>query len=235
MSDIHADIPPLEFDIDIEKWQQPSNSGPPRLQTVAKEEEIRQQVTDMLAAKIIRPSQQPYYSQVHLTPKPDGKWRFCIDFRSFNLCVNAMGWPLPNIQHMLHRIGSKKTRVYGKFDMTKGYYQILIAEIVRKYTAFITFMGVFEWMRVPMGLKCAASYFQAQIAMVVLAGLVYIVCEVYVDDILVHATSDEEFIISLKLIFERFRKYKLTINPDKTALGMSETEFVGHQIDDTGI
>jgi hypothetical protein len=72
-------------------------------------------------------------------------------------------------------------------------------------------------MKVPMGLKCAASYFQAQIAMVVLAGLVYIVCEVYVDDILVHATSDEEFIERLKLVFERFRKYKLTINADKIA------------------
>ena len=97
--------------------------------------------------------------------------------------------------------------------MTKRYYQIIMSEIVRKYTAFVTFMGVFEWMRVPMDLKCAASYFQAQIAMVVLAGLVYIVCEIYVDDILVHATSDEEFVERLKLVFERFRKYKLTINP----------------------
>ncbi len=69
LSDIPADIPPLEFDIDLKKWQIPANSGPPRLQTVAKEEEIRQQVTDMLQAKIIRPSQQPYYSQVHLAPK----------------------------------------------------------------------------------------------------------------------------------------------------------------------
>ena len=90
-------------------------------------------------------------------------------------------------------------------------------------------------MRVPMGLKCAASYFQARIAMVVLVGLVYIVCEVYVDDILVHATSDEEFVERLKLVFERFRKYKLTINPDKTTLGMNETRFVGHHIDSSGI
>ena len=90
-------------------------------------------------------------------------------------------------------------------------------------------------MIVPMGLKCAASYFQAQIVMVVLAGLVYIICKVYVDDILVHATSDEEFVERLKLVFERFRKYKPTINPDKTAIGMSVTEFVGHHIDSSGI
>jgi hypothetical protein len=38
--------------------------------------------------------------------------------------------------------------------------------------------------------------------MVVLAGLVYIVCEFYVDDILVHAISDEEFVERLKLVFE---------------------------------
>jgi hypothetical protein len=34
-------ISPLEFDIDFKKWQQPINAGPPRLQTVAKVEEIR--------------------------------------------------------------------------------------------------------------------------------------------------------------------------------------------------
>ena len=72
LSDIPADIFPLEFDIDLDLWQQPANAGPPRLQTVAKEEEIRQQVTDMLAAKTIRLSQQLYCLHVHLTPKPNG-------------------------------------------------------------------------------------------------------------------------------------------------------------------
>ncbi len=54
-------------------------------------------------------------------------------------------------------------------------------------------------------------------AMTVLAGLVYIICEVYVDDILVHAEDKEQFIERLRLIFERFRRYRVTINPDKIA------------------
>ena len=51
-------------------------------------------------------------------------------------------------------------------------------------------MGIFEWLRVPMGLKVSASYFQAQMDMTVLAILVYIIGEVYVDDILVNAIKE---------------------------------------------
>ena len=36
------------------------------------------------------------------------------------------------------------------------------------------------------------------------------------------------------ITFERFWRYKVTINPNKTALGMSSTELVEHQIDATG-
>ena len=44
----------------------------------------------------------------------------------------------------------------------------------------------------------------------------------------------KQFIQRLRLIFERFWRYKVTINPDKTALGMSSTQVVEHQIDATG-
>ena len=72
-------------------------------------------------------------------------------------------------------------------------------------------------------------------AMTVLAGLVYIICEVYVDDILVHAENEEQFMERLRLIFEGLRRYRVTINPDKTALGMNSIELAGHQIDATGM
>ena len=58
---------------------------------------------------------------------------------------------------------------------------------MRAYKAFITFMDIFEWLRIPTGLKASASYFQAQMDMTILAILVYIIGEVYVDGILVNA------------------------------------------------
>ena len=135
---------------------------------------------------IIKDSQAPYYSQVHLTPKPTpGEWRFCIDYRRLNVATKSMGWPLPNISDMLRRLGSRKARWFCKLDLTAGYHQTPLHEKSWKYTAFKTAFGVFEWKRVPMGLKGAPSYFQHVIQSEVLHGLMYLICELYIDDVII--------------------------------------------------
>ena len=41
-----------------------------------------------------------------VVPKPDGKWRFTLDFVQLNACTGALeGWPIPNISDTLKRIG----------------------------------------------------------------------------------------------------------------------------------
>jgi hypothetical protein len=66
-------------------------------------------------------------------------------------------------------------------------------------TAFITFMGVFQWNCVPMGVKPAANYFQRTMTQEVLLGLVYSCCEVYIDD--VYGRDEDEYIANLRLVF----------------------------------
>jgi hypothetical protein len=96
-------------------------------------------------------------------------------------------------------------------------------------------MGVFEWLRVPMGLKSATSWFQGCLASIVLAGLIYFICELYVDDVIVHGKTKEEFLHNLEEVFKRFQKYNLIVSPAKTYVGMSDIEFVGHTINQDGI
>jgi hypothetical protein len=79
-----------------------------------------------------------------------------------------------------------------------------------------------------MGLKGAASYFQRMVASKVLAGLLYIFVELYLDDVLVYATKDEKFLERLRVVFERFRQFNITLNPKKWYFGLAEVEFVGH-------
>lgn len=57
----------------------------------------------------------------------------------------------------------------------------------------------------------------------------------YIDDIIVHAKTEEDFIDRLTAIFERFRKHKMTVNPKKCSFGMPEVEFVGHVINEKGL
>ena len=76
-----ARIPAFELEVDIEKWEQFSNRGPPRVQSPAKQAEILRQVDELIKTGIIEPSTASYYSQVIMASKPNDEWRFCIDFR----------------------------------------------------------------------------------------------------------------------------------------------------------
>ncbi len=101
--------------------------------------------------------------------------------------------------------------------------------------AFITSTGLFQWCRLPMGLKGAASYFQRMMASKVLAGLLYIFVELYLDDVLLYATNDDDFLERLQVVFERFRQFNITLNPKKCYFGLAEVEFVGHVLKSDGV
>jgi hypothetical protein len=95
-------------------------------------------------------------------------WRFTVDFRNLNRASTGMGRPIPNIQHILSRLGAHKPKYYDKLDFTSGYHRVPLAENSRWLTAFITFMGVFEGCKVLTGLKGAGTYFQRVLASIVL-------------------------------------------------------------------
>ena len=231
-----ANVPPFDIEVDEEKWYATLNQKAPRLQNIQKQEVIQKNISQMLELGIIRPSSESTYSQVHLPPKPGpDKYRFCLDFINLNKACKKHGWPIPNISQALQRISNAKPKIFGKIDLTKGYYQCPLTEKCKRFTAFITFMGCFEWTHVAMGLIGAGGYFQQTLALVVLSGLLYIICELYIDDILLYAQTNREFITRVRQIFERMSKYKLILNPDKCAFGMSEVEFVGHLLSSAGI
>jgi hypothetical protein len=58
-------------------------------------------------------------------------------------------------------------------DLTQGYHQAPLDHASCCFKAFILFNGVFEFTRLPFGPKRAPSYFQEEMATVVLAGLIY--------------------------------------------------------------
>jgi hypothetical protein len=103
-----ANIPP----IDKSKWETYRNRGPVRVQTQPKQVEIHKQVQEMLSNGNIEKSQATYYSQVMLTPKPDGSYRYMND------ATSDASWPMPNVAQLLTRIGEQR----GVMDLTWGYH-----------------------------------------------------------------------------------------------------------------
>jgi hypothetical protein len=209
-----ADVPPMDIQADSARWlSSTKNIGPARMQSVAKQTETRNQIKQMLALGVIQKSKQRHCSQILLTPKPDNKWRFCVDFRLLNEFSECSGWPIPNVKLLLERVASQQARHFAVLDLTSGYHQTAINPAHRYLTAFITFMGVYEWCRVPMGLKGAPAYFQQVMATVVLAELLYIICELYIDDILVYGNTEEALLQRLREVFNRLREHRVTVSP----------------------
>ena len=170
-----------------------------------------------------------------MVPKPDGTFRMCVDYRALNDCTADARWPIPNIAEILRRIGNQKPKIFDIVDLTQGYHQAPSTFATRVYTAFITFSGVYQFTRLPFGPKRAPSYFQEIMATVVLTGLIYMICEMYIDDCTVFGDTNIEFVSRLKLIFGRFRKHNLYLKASKCFFGYSVLEFVGKVVSERGL
>ena len=58
---------------------------------------------------------------------------------------------------------------------------------------------------------------------------------IYLDDILVASSSREEHLQHLITLFDTLKESGLIVNPDKCVLGLSELEFLGHQVTAAGL
>jgi hypothetical protein len=162
--------------------------------------------------------------------KKDGGWRPCGDFRRLNIATAEDKYPLPNMGDLASRLDG--CTIFSKLDLQKGYFQVPVAAADVAKTAIITPFGLFEFLRMPFGLKNAGMTFQRLMDRIFF-DLPFTF--VYLDDLLIASQSAEDHRRHLTEVLQRLQDNGLVLNVGKCQFGLPALDFLGHSVSAAGV
>lgn len=193
---------------------------------------VRDTIQDLENSDIIRESSSDYASPIVLVRKKSGDYRLCIDYRALNKKTIKEHYPLPRIEDQLDSLSGYK--YYTSLDLASGYYQIPLAETSKRYTAFVTPDGHYEFNRMPFGLVNAPSTFQRTINSI-LGNARFKEAFAYMDDVIVPSKTIDEGLQKLNDIFNLFRSSGITLNLSKCNFLKQSIDYLGFEVTESGI
>ena len=193
---------------------------------------VKEEIDKLLKAGFIYEIEHTdWVSPIVIVLKKNGKIRVCVNYKKVNAATKRDNYPLPYTEHMLERVARKEA--YSFLDGFSGYNQVQVHSNDRHKTAFATEWGVFAYIVMPFGLTNAPATFQ-QLMCAIFKDMLRKWLEVFVEDLCVHSNW-EEHLEKLRLIFERYRKYGLSLNPLKCQFWVKHGCILGHIVSRNGI
>jgi hypothetical protein len=123
---------------------------------------------------------------------------------------------------------------YAKLDLKQSYYQLELDRNARRWTAFTTNSGTYEFTRCPFGLKNAPGIFQAVMREILQDYIDEGICEVFIDDIIIFGDSEAQFEYNVSRVLQRLLDRNVKLNGKKCTFGVSTIKYVGYICDAKG-
>jgi len=200
--------------------------------SVTEEKAMEEYIDEALKQGYIRPSTSPAASSFFFVAKKDGGLRPCIDYRALNQITIKFRYPLPLVPAALEHL--RGATVFTKLDLRSAYSLIRIREGDEWKTAFVTPTGHYEYLVMPYGLVNAPSVFQ-DFMHEVLREFLHRSVLVYIDDILIYSRSLAEHRQHVAEVLQRLRDYHLFLKAEKCTFHQPSVQFLGYNIDHSGV
>ena len=141
-------------------------------------------------------------------------------------------FPLPRIDYLVDNASGHQLLSF--MDAFSGYNQIMMAEEDREKTTFITESGTYYYRVMPFGLKNVGTTYQRLVNKLFKHQIGRNI-EVYVDDMLVKSTKENDHAKDLRETFEVLKRYSMKLNPQKCVFGVTTGKFLGFMVTNRGI
>ena len=206
---------------------------PMRRRSPAEQEAEKREVTKLLEMGVLEPSNSPWGTLNVFVPKKNKKdLRTTSDFRLLNSLTVTDVYPMEDMKATIDWLSAKK--VYSVFDLKDGFYQVDLCEESRPLTAIRTCIGLFQYRRLPQGLKNSPATFQ-RIVNNILGDLKGQNVWCYMDDASVGSMSPEQHLEDLKIVLKRLREAGAKLKFSKCVWGTDEATVLGHKVTPQGI
>ena len=126
-------------------------------------ESLDHKIAELLQNRVITETVSEYSLPLVPVKKKDGEVRWCVDFQQVNNRVIADSFPIPHIEEIVQKAVGKK--IYSALDCFAAYNHVRVHQDSRKYTAFSTPDGHYEYLCMPFRLKTAISVYSRFVAM----------------------------------------------------------------------
>ncbi|KAJ3704029.1 hypothetical protein LUZ61_007734 [Rhynchospora tenuis] len=194
---------------------------------------IEDEVKKLLEAGFIREVTCPeWLANPVVVPKPNNKWRMCIDFTDLNKACPKDPFPLPSIDAMVDSTAGFTH--LSIVDANAGYHQIKMHPEDEEKTSFLTEKGLYCYQVMPFGLKNAGAEYQRMVNKLFKEELGDIM-EAYIDDMVIKSCSGQTHVEHLDKVFAKMKAVGMRLNPKKSFFCLASGKFLGFIVSERGI
>ncbi|MBW0555837.1 hypothetical protein O181_095552 [Austropuccinia psidii MF-1] len=158
----------------------------------------------------------------------EGKSRFCGDLRALKNYTKVDRYPIPRIPHALDKLAEAK--YITKMDCLKGFHQNGVKPKSIKLLRIICHMGIYEYTRMPFGIKNAPANFQRMMDTIFQEEILKGWMVVHIDYIIIYSETWEDPVQYIDRVLSKCTPINIKISLKKCNFGQQELLALGHKV-----
>ena len=188
---------------------------------------MRKEVGEMVAHGLVTVGNGPWAAPAFAVPKPRStKLRLVVNYKGTNSQTVRDSTPLPRVDDIVRIVGKHKK--FFKLDLKSGFWQVPMHPDSVPVTGFCTPDGLYQWQRMPMGIRNGPPHFQQCMNKVLLESGMQTEAGIFIDDLGGGGKTHFHAASNLDKLMSTLEDKHVLVGVDKLGLGEDSLAFLGY-------